>query len=103
MLSGTFFGSANILKSYDRIKIIMLFLRLTVVERRDLPVGRLISTQGVDVSCQSDLLLNYDIWTGLDWTGVCPSPKVYSLPGFSQARHSPVKFVKLIIGARLDC
>ena len=33
MLSGTFFGSANILKSYDRIKIIMLFLRFTLVER----------------------------------------------------------------------
>lgn len=71
MLSGTFFGSANILKSYDRIKIIMLFLRFTVVERFTCQQVNI-----VDVSCQSDLLLHCNIWTGLE-TGVCPSPKVY--------------------------
>ena len=57
MLSGTFFGSANILKSYDlRIKIIMLFLRLTLVERFTCGQVNIDTRGGFQLSVSSEAL-----------------------------------------------
>ena len=67
MLSGTFFGSANILKSYDRIKIIMLFLRFTVVERFTCQQVNIVRRGGCQLSIRLVVTLQHLDWTG-DWT-----------------------------------
>ena len=67
MLSGTFFGSANILKSYDRIKIIMLFLRFTVVERFTCQQVNIVRRGGCQLSIRLVVTLQHLDWTG-DWS-----------------------------------